>query len=94
MFCTLMVGENKLQHGGAHLDGIEQAQFTIRRVVESGLPLRKTLQTVHHTAVVTRGRRSNETAGDVTMSESPELGFLADIQKDNPRIEQNEPTNV
>lgn len=57
--------------GGAHLDGIEQTKLPTRRVVEGRLPLTESLQTVHHTTVVTIRGRGNETVDDITMSERP-----------------------
>lgn len=54
----------------AHLNGVEQTQIPIRWVVESRFPLGETLQTVHHTTIVTSGRRSNETTSDVAISDT------------------------
>ena len=56
MFYVLTVNGDIRYHEDAHLDGIEQTQIPVRWVVEGGLPLRETLQTVHHATIVTRGR--------------------------------------
>ena len=88
MFYTLTVNKKRPYPECTHLDGIEQTQIPTRWVVEGRLPLRETLKTVHHTAIVTSGRRGNETTDDVTTLKK--MQFLSDVQKDNPRIEHNE----
>jgi hypothetical protein len=70
MFYILTVNKKRLYPECTHLDGIEQTQIPTRWIVEGRLPLRETLKTVHHTAIVTSGRRGNETTSDVTTSEN------------------------
>lgn len=45
----------------ARLNGVQKTQFTARWIVEGSLPLRKRLQSIHHTAVVPIRRGSDET---------------------------------
>lgn len=61
--------EEKIMVLFAYLDGIEQTKLPTGWVVESRLPLTESLQTVHHTTVVTICGRGDETLGDITTSE-------------------------
>ena len=46
-----------------YLDGVQEAEHSIRRVIEGRLPLREGLETVHHTTIIANSRGGDQAEG-------------------------------